>query len=136
MLLTNREKTRQRASKEAKSEAANDVQVHSSDPDKVFLEKANDMIMEHLEDTGYDRERFAQDMLVSSSTLYNKIRTLTGKTITEYVNDIRLNEACKILAAEPNATIADVAARVGFNTPKYFSRLFKNKYGVGPKEYK
>lgn len=136
MLLTNREKTRQRASKEAQSEAANDVQVHSSDPDKVFLEKANDMIMEHLEDTGYDRERFAQDMLVSSSTLYNKIRTLTGKTITEYVNDIRLNEACKILAAEPNATIADVAARVGFNTPKYFSRLFKNKYGVGPKEYK
>lgn len=136
MLLANREKTRERATKEAQNETLETISRHSSDPDKVFLEKAHNFVLKHLEDSEYDREQFAQDMLVSSSTLYNKIRALTGKTITEYVNGIRLNEACKILAAEPNATIADVASRVGFNTPKYFSRLFKKQYGVGPKEYK
>jgi signal transduction histidine kinase/ligand-binding sensor domain-containing protein/DNA-binding response OmpR family regulator len=135
MLLTNREKTRERANKEVKSAATVEQPIHNSDPDKVFLEKAHDLVMKHIEESEYDRERFAHDMLVSSSTLYNKIRALTGKTITEYINGIRLNEACKILVAEPNVTIADVASRVGFNTPKYFSRLFKNKYGVGPKEW-
>ena len=136
MLLTNREKTRDRATKEARNAIEDKQPVHNSDPDKVFLEKAYDKVMEHIEDADYDREQFAQDMLVSSSTLYNKIRALTGKTITEYVNDIRLSEACKTIIAEPNATIADIASRVGFNTPKYFSRLFKKKYGAGPKEYK
>ena len=50
-------------------------------------------------------------MLVSSSTLYNRIHALTDKTIV------------------------DLAARVGFNTPKYFSRCFKKQFGVLPKEY-
>lgn len=134
MLLANREKTRERATKEAQNRTTEELPQHSSDPDKVFLEKANDLVMKHIDDSEYDREQFAQDMLVSSSTLYNKIRALTGKTITEYINNIRLHEACKILTAEPNATIANVASRVGFNTPKYFSRIFKKKYGVGPKE--
>ena len=82
-----------------------------------------------------DRETFAKEMLVSSSTLYNKVHALTGKTIVEFVNSIRLNEAAKILRSEPSITIVDLATRVGFNTPKYFSRCFKKQFGRLPKEY-
>ena len=97
--------------------------------------RATQIVMDHLDDTAFDRESFAKEMLVSSSTLYNKVHALTGKTIVEFVNSIRLNEAAKILRSEPSITIVDLATRVGFNTPKYFSRCFKKQFGRLPKEY-
>lgn len=109
-------------------------QQHSS-PDEQFLTKAIDCVKQHLDDSDYDREQFASDMCVSSSTLYNKIRALTDQTITGFINSIRLKEACRILRKRPDIKIIELSMMVGFNTPKYFTKCFKKEFGVLPSEY-
>ena len=135
MLIANRQKVWDNARQEARFRQTEEKATSASDPDKAFMVRATQIVMEHLDDTAFDRETFAKEMLVSSSTLYNKVHALTGKTIVEFVNSIRLNEAAKILRSEPSITIVDLATRVGFNTPKYFSRCFKKQFGKLPKEY-
>lgn len=109
-------------------------QQHSS-PDEQFIQKAIDCVKTHLSDGDYDREQFASDMCVSSSTLYNKLRALTGQNITAFINSIRLKEACRILRQQPDISITELSMMVGFNTPKYFTKLFKKEFGVLPRDY-
>lgn len=135
MLIANRQKVWDNARQEARLRQTEEKATSVSDPDKAFMMRATQIVMEHLDDTAFDRETFAKEMLVSSSTLYNKVHAITGKTVVEFVNSIRLEEAAKILRAEPTITIVDLAARVGFNTPKYFSRCFRKQFGVLPKGY-
>jgi ligand-binding sensor domain-containing protein/AraC-like DNA-binding protein len=109
-------------------------QQHSS-PDEQFIQKAIDCVKQHIDDSDYDREQFASDMCVSSSTLYNKLRALTGQNVTAFISSIRLKEACRILRQRPGITITELSIAVGFNTPKYFTKLFKKEFGVSPSEY-
>ena len=109
-------------------------QQHNS-PDEQFLSKAIDCVKQHLDDADYDREQFASDMCVSSSTLYNKLRALTGQSITSFINSIRLKEACRIMRQHPDIKMTELSMEVGFNTPKYFTKLFKKEFGMLPSEY-
>lgn len=127
-LIANHRKIMMKYAPEDAEPESNDKMAHASNPEQVFLDKATECVHRHIDDTDFDREAFAHDMLVSSSTLYNKVRALTGKTIVEFINDIRLEEAHRILKQEPGITITELASRVGFNTPKYFSRLYRKKY--------
>jgi len=74
-------------------------------------------------------------MCVSSSTLYNKLRALTGQNITGFINSIRLKEACSIVRQNPYIQVSELAMKVGFNTPKYFTKCFKAEFGMLVKEY-
>ena len=69
--------------------------------DQEYLKRATRCIHEHMSDSDYDREAFAADMGSSVSTLYNKIRALTGKNITNFVRDIRIKKACQLAKANP-----------------------------------
>ena len=109
-------------------------QQHSS-PDEQFLTRAIDCVKQHLDDSDYDREQFASDMCVSSSTLYNKLRALTDQNVTSFINSIRLKEACRILRQRPDIKMTELSMAVGFNTPKYFTKCFKKEFGVLPSEY-
>lgn len=109
-------------------------QQHSS-PDELFLSRAIDCVKQHLDDADYDREQFASDMCVSSSTLYNKLRALTDQNVTSFINSIRLKEACRIMRQRPDIKISELSMSVGFNTPKYFTKLFKREFGVLPSEF-
>ncbi len=109
-------------------------QQHNS-PDELFLQKAIDCVKQHLDDADYDREQFASDMCVSSSTLYNKIRALTGQSITGFINSIRLKEACRIMRQRPDIKMTELSMAVGFNTPKYFTKLFKKEFDKLPSEW-
>ena len=109
-------------------------QQHSS-PDELFLSRAIDCVKQHLDDADYDREQFASDMCVSSSTLYNKLRALTDQNVTSFINSIRLKEACRIMRQRPDIKMSELSMSVGFNTPKYFTKLFKREFGVLPSEF-
>lgn len=109
-------------------------QQHQS-PDELFLSRAIDCVKQHLSDSDYDREQFASDMCVSSSTLYNKLRALTGQNVTAFINSIRLKEASRILRERPDIKISELSMAVGFNTPKYFAKCFKKEFGVLPSEF-
>ena len=104
-------------------------------PEQIFLEKALNCIHEHLDDSHYDRDAFAADMGASSSTLYNKLRAITGMNVTTFIRDVRMKEARRLAEKDPNMRISDLAYRVGFQDPKYFSTCFKKYYGIQPKEF-
>ena len=75
------------------------------------------------------------DMGSSVSTLYNKIRALTGKNISTFTRDIRIKAACKLAKENPDLRVSDIAYHVGFRDPKYFATSFKRVTGEQPKEY-
>lgn len=106
-----------------------------SDPDEMFVRKAEACVREHIDDLDYSRDRFAEDMMVSSSTLYNKLRMLTGHNIVEFITNIRLEEAKKLISAHPRMKMTEVAERSGFSTNKYMTYCFKKKFGVSPKTF-
>lgn len=108
---------------------------HYSNPDEAFVQRAIECVKAHIGDADYDRDTFASDMMVSSSTLYNRLRALTGQNVTGFITSIRLKEACRILRGRPDITVTELATMVGFNTPKYFSRCFKKEFGMSIKEY-
>ena len=131
-IIANRQRIRQ------KFQSQTDFKVedqHYSNPDELFIQNCIDKIKEHLDDNDFGREQLAKELLISSSTLYNKLRALTGQNIAGFISSIRLKEACQILRREPSIRINELAYRVGFSTPRYFSLCFKKEYGIGVKEY-
>ena len=135
-LISNRKKIRRKIVREQTlDESLEKDTPHYSNPDKAFVEKATEMILKHLDEDQYDRETFAKDMAMGSSSLYNKVKATTGQTIVGFMTTIRMREARKILQNHPDILISVLADRVGFNTPKYFSKCFKKEFGMFPKEY-
>ena len=104
-------------------------------PDEEFLSRAIDCVNEHLSDSDFDREAFASAMGASSSTLYNKLRSLTGLNVSSFIRDIRMKEAKRLVQETPDIRVSDLAYKVGFADPKYFSTCFKKEFGVQPSEY-
>lgn len=111
------------------------VQQAYNSPDQKFLLQAMKCINEHMADSDYDREAFAADMGASVSTLYNKLRAITGKNVTTFIRDQRIKTACRLAKENPDLRVSDIAYRVGFRDPKYFATSFKRVMGVQPKEY-
>lgn len=104
-------------------------------PEQQFLEKALNCVHEHLDDSNYDRNAFAADMGASSSTLYNKLRAITGMNVNAFIRDVRMKEARRLAEKDPSMRVSDLAYRVGFQDPKYFSTCFKKHFGIQPKEF-
>lgn len=138
-LLANRkkiiEKIQTEISLQTSTESETQTALHLSNPDQAFITRATEVVMQHLADGDYNRESFAKDMVMSESTLYNKVKATTGQTVIAFITSIRLKEAQRIIQLNPNILISDVATQVGFNTPKYFSKCFKKEFGIFPKEY-
>ena len=104
-------------------------------PDELFLKRAVKCIKDHLDDSDYDRETFAADMGASASTLYNKLRALTGLNVSNFIRDIRMKEAMRLAQQNPQIRVSDLAYKVGFKDPKYFSTCFRKEFGIQPSEY-
>lgn len=104
-------------------------------PDEQFVKRALELVHEHLEDEDYDRVRLATDIGASPSTLYNKLRTVTGMNVSSFIRDIRMKEAKRLAEQNPNIRVSDMAYRVGFHDPRYFATCFKKQFGIQPKEF-
>ena len=129
---------RQRITREFKQQTIEDVQTKTASmpsPDKEFLDKAIASVQKHIDDSDYDREAFASDMGMSSSSLYNKLRAVTGMNATSFIRDMRMKEACRLVKSTPGIRVSDLAYSVGFKDPKYFATIFKKEFGMQPSEY-
>jgi len=102
--------------------------------DGVFLRQAIDVVEENFANFDFTHEQLIDAMNTSKSTLYRKIKSLTGLSPSEFVRNIRLKHAC-IMLKNGTGNVSDIAYLVGFNDPKYFSTCFKAEFGVTPREY-
>lgn len=104
-------------------------------PHQQFIDKATDAVRKHLSDYDFDVPQLANELSVSRTTLHRRMKEATGQTTTAFIRSIRLQTACQILQSSPGIRVSDLAYQVGFNDPKYFSRCFKDAYGVLPGDY-
>jgi YesN/AraC family two-component response regulator len=103
--------------------------------DEQFLKQAVATIEQRLSDTNFSVEDLSRALHISRVTLYKKLSHLTGKSPLDFIRHIRLKRAAELLARS-QLTVAEVAYEVGFNSPKYFARYFKQEYGVQPSTFK
>ncbi|MFY9154364.1 MAG: two-component regulator propeller domain-containing protein [Prolixibacteraceae bacterium] len=103
--------------------------------DQQFIERALAIIEKHIPETDLTVDKFAREMMVSKSLLFKKIKAITGYSIVDFINMHKLKKAAGRLATDPTVNISEVSFEVGFNDPKYFSRIFRKVYGVSPSEY-
>ena len=80
-------------------------------------------------------EDLADKMSISRVQLYRKVKAILGISISEYIQDFRL-EKSKELLGNSKLSISEIAYSTGFSSPNYFSTSFKNKFGKTPKEFR
>lgn len=135
--INNLVENRRRILRERLSVLTQEEEVASDAPptaDEIFITRAHNCVMAHLSDSDFDRDAFASEMGASASTLYNRLRALTGTNVTAFIRDIRMKEARRLAEQQPDLRVSDLAYRVGFRDPKYFATCFKKEFGIQPSE--
>jgi len=102
--------------------------------DNQFLAQAVECVEKHLTDDSFDATVFAQKMNCSESTLYKKLKAITGQSISAFTRTIRIKRAAQLLE-QGESSIAQVAYSVGFNDLKYFRQCFRKQFGQSPSAY-
>lgn len=102
--------------------------------DEQFMRKALDLVEKNMAVTDYSVETMSRDLAMSRTLLYKKILALTGKPPLEFIRLLRLKRAA-ILLTKSQMNVSEIAFMVGFNDPKYFSKHFKNEFGILPSKY-
>lgn len=102
--------------------------------DEQFMIKALDLVEKNMSITDYSVETMSRDLGMSRTLLYKKILALTGKPPLAFLRTLRLKRAA-LLLNKSQMNVSEIAFQVGFNDPKYFSKHFKNEFGVLPSKY-
>jgi len=103
--------------------------------EKVFLRKLKTIILDTLKTEDTNVNTIAKDIGMSRSSLFRKIKAITGKNINEYIRKVRIEKAAYLMKEE-NTTISQASYEVGFNSLNYFRKVFKEELGELPSKYK
>lgn len=134
-IIENRKRIRHIFQQQSTEENIERIKAMATSADNEFIERAIQCLNDHLSDSDYDRDAFARDMGASASTLYNKLRAVTGMNVSGFIRNHRIKVACRLAQEDPNLRVSDIAYQVGFKDPKYFATSFKKEMGVQPSEY-
>ena len=114
----------------------NHTQEQTSDEEdsgKAFVDKATQLIVEHLNESDFNIDQLCREMAMSRTLFYVKLKSYTGKSPQDFIRVIRLERAALML--RNGYSVADAAALTGFDNPKYFSTVFKKYFDVSPSKY-
>ena len=101
--------------------------------DEHFIKKIKTFIEEHIEDPGLSVSVVANEFAVSQKQLERKIKAITNLTPTNFIRFIRLKHAEHLLKNK-TGTVSEIAYKVGFNNLSYFSKMFKEEFGISPSD--
>lgn len=100
--------------------------------EEEFINTLHQTIEKHLSDSSFTVTQLTRLVGMSRTNLHRKLTERTGLSASAYVRHIRVQYAKDLLLLHPDWCVCHVAYEVGFNTPSYFTRVFKEIYGVGP----
>jgi len=103
--------------------------------DKEFIEKLTEIVITNLGDENFGVDELVHESGLSHATVLHKIKSISQKTISQFICEIRLQKALEMLQNE-SVTSAEVAYKVGFGSPAYFSACFHEYFGYTPGEVK
>jgi DNA-binding response OmpR family regulator/anti-sigma regulatory factor (Ser/Thr protein kinase) len=99
-----------------------------------FMQKIIGLIMENIEDPEFNVTMMLEKIHISHSTLYRKIQSLTGMSPNEFIRNVRITEAARLMKNK-DMSISEIATMVGFNDHSYFTRCFKKKFNKTPIQF-
>lgn len=132
-LLDNRTSTRKHLLNKVRFEPI--IEVNDKDIEIGFIEKAIILVEENLQNTNFGIDKMTDYFCMSQSTLYRKIKSLTGLSLTAFIRSIRLKQAA-FLISTTDTKLSYICYEVGFNDYKYFKTSFKQQFNCLPSKYK
>ena len=114
--------------KEAEKEIS---EAHLEDRDKQFLKQLQAIIQKNLSDSDFGVEDMGQQIGLSRVQLYRKVKAMTGSSVVDLLRKARLAKARRLLETR-SMSVSEVAYEVGFSAPSYFTKCFKEEYGMLP----
>jgi signal transduction histidine kinase/ligand-binding sensor domain-containing protein/DNA-binding response OmpR family regulator len=108
--------------------------ITSNPTDQKFLNKAIEMVESNMENSEFGVAEFAGSMSVSRTLLHKKLTALTNQSASDFINAIRLKRSRELITSG-EYNISEVAYAVGYNDPKYYSRIFRKYFGLSPSDF-
>jgi signal transduction histidine kinase/ligand-binding sensor domain-containing protein/DNA-binding response OmpR family regulator len=102
--------------------------------DDKFLKKIKQITEDNMDDPNFSVEKLSSEFGISRAHLYNKLVALTGKTPIEFIRILRIRRSAQLLE-KSQLTVMEIAYKVGFNDPRYFTKHFKSEYNMTPSQY-
>ena len=134
-LLNTRTSFKEQIIKEDNTKRLSPTSIPYSNLDEAFIQKAIAAIEERISDSEFKVEHLCQAVGMSKSQLNRKLRGLVDKSPKEFIRMIRLKRAAQLLR-KSEKRISEITFEVGFNDLQYFRTMFKEQYGVSPREFK
>ena len=100
-----------------------------------FIAKLNNIIDANLENEQFGVSKLSEEIGMSRSQLHRKLYSINGTSVSRFIREYRLKKAMEMLQKDV-ATASEIAYRVGFNSPTYFTTCFSEHYGYPPGEAK
>lgn len=102
--------------------------------DEQFMQQVIESVEMHIDEPDYNADVMAEELIISRSGLYGKIKAITGLSVNGFISSIRLKYASQLLL-EGHLTPTMVSERVGFSGHSYFCKCFKKEFGMTPTQY-
>lgn len=112
----------------------NPEKIEVSSLDEKFIKKALEVVEENISNADFSVEDLSREVGMSRVSLYKKLLSLTKKSPVEFIRIIRLKRAADLLE-NSQLSVSEIAYQVGFNSPRYFTRYFKEYYNELPSDY-
>ena len=130
-LIDVRKKLREKFSKQL---VVNPSELVTTSADENFLLKALQAVEENMDNEKFGADEFCTAVAISRANVHRKLKALTGQSTSEFIRTIRLKRAAQLLM-QKTASVSEIAYDTGFNNLSYFTRCFKEVYGVMPSEF-
>ncbi|MFT4680974.1 MAG: signal transduction histidine kinase/DNA-binding response OmpR family regulator [Flavobacteriales bacterium] len=101
--------------------------------EEKFLLKVREVVQEHLDDEHFSVEELSRKVGMSRAQIHRKLSALTGKSASRFVRSYRLQHAMQLLESHAG-TVSEIAYKVGFSSPAYFTKCFSEEYGMSPSQ--
>lgn len=102
----------------------------------AFLKTLRETVENHLDDPGLDVKKLTRLLAMSRTDLHRKVTLYAGMSITAYIRKIRLEKASYLLRDRPEICVSTIMHDTGFNHPSYFTKRFKEMFGMCPNSYR
>ena len=113
------------------------AQIFATNPlDKGFMDKVMEVVENNMENTEFNVNLFAQEMAIARTKLFVKLKAITGQTPNDFILTVRMKKAAFLLKNRPELSISEISDMTGFSSPRYFSRVFKERYNMTPQSFR
>ncbi len=129
-LLASRRKLNELVNAQSKE---SEIKAILGDKDKTFYDRWKEVMEKHIPDSDISMDDLAGELGLGRVQLYRKLKALTGKAPNELLRSARLQRS-RILLERTELTVSQITYEVGFTSPSYFTKCFKEEFGIGPTE--